>query len=305
MAGQLLSDAFLIVPSRGPYDVLGMRQRGRTMRDARHPGEPGWLGNPYVAEDAGGLLTRAEATARFGEDVRRRAAESEEWKQAFLGLQGKRVGYYKPNEKDIHLHELQRWILENRQPPAPRVYAGIGSRETPPQVLSLMTELAQRMEPRGWLLRSGGARGADQAFEAGIADPAHRSIFLPGQSFMGRRAGSGGFYDSHQLPGWQAALETVAQYHPAPDRLPPFARDLMARNAMQVLGPNLDSPAKMVVAWAPGGYENDSPPRGVREGGTGQALRIARDRGIEIRNLANPATLERAQRWLQQMRAEG
>lgn len=152
-----------------------------------------------------------------------------------------------------------------------------------------MSKRAARMQQQGWQLRSGGAAGADAAFEAGVSDPSRRAIYLPGQVFNGRRAGPGGYYDSTQLPGWAAALETVARYHPAADRLSPFARNLMARNAMQLLGPNLDRPADLVVAWTPGGQVT---------GGTGQALRMAADLGIEVRNLGRPEVLARAQKFL-------
>jgi hypothetical protein len=193
-----------------------------------------------------------------------------------------------------------------------KIYAGIGSRKTPAQTLSLMRELGGAMEQKGYLLRSGGAHGADQAFEAGVRNPKHRAIYLPEDEFAGRRAGPGGYYDARRLPGYQEALKMVEHYHPNPAALkamdarrPPgrvSVMDLMARNAMQVLGPNLDRPADTIVAWAPGGYEGRNPPKGFREGGTGQALRIARDHGIEIRNLANPATEERARRFLARMR---
>jgi hypothetical protein len=170
-----------------------------------------------------------------------------------------------------------------------KIYAGIGARATPTEVLRLMTQLAGRMEQDGWRLRSGGARGADAAFETGVRDPANRSIYLPGRSFNGRVAGSGGYIDSTRLPGWEQALATVAEYHPAPDRLSEFARNLMARNAMQMLGPNMDRPADLVVAYTPGG---------AVQGGTGQALRMAGALGIPIRNLGDPAALASARRYL-------
>lgn len=173
-----------------------------------------------------------------------------------------------------------------------RIYAGIGSRETPADAQMIMRLLAGRMEKDGWLLRSGGAKGADTAFESGVMDPRHRAIYLPGPSFNGRRAGSGGgYFDSTQLPGWQQALETVSRYHPAPDRLSPFAVNLMARNAMQVLGPSLDQPANMIIAWTPA-------PGGVPTGGTAQALRMATDLGIPVRNLWEPQALEGVRRYL-------
>ena len=54
-------------------------------------------------------------------------------------------------------------------------YTGVGGRETPPHVLNLMTRIAQGLAKVGGILRSGGARGADSAFEAGAG--AAKDIF--------------------------------------------------------------------------------------------------------------------------------
>ena len=115
VVNQQQSQPFQIVASRGSgaqYDVLGMRQGIRDMGNARMPGEPGWLGNPYKAVDAGGRYTRQEATDLFGQLVEQKAQDPA-WRDAFLALQGKRVGYYKPDEQAIHLHALQDWITRN------------------------------------------------------------------------------------------------------------------------------------------------------------------------------------------------
>lgn len=172
-----------------------------------------------------------------------------------------------------------------------KIYAGIGSRRTPGDVLARMRCIAAILEPQGYLLRSGGAPGADRAFQTGVKDPRHHSIYLPGKSLLGMNVGPG-IYDATTLPGWPEALQTVSRFHPNPGALSSFAKKLMARNAMQVLGPRLDREADFVVAWAPGGYEDELPPPGFQEGGTGQALRIARGYGIPIINLASEQTLE-------------
>ena len=168
-------------------------------------------------------------------------------------------------------------------------YAGIGSRSTPPQILNLMTQLASKLENLGYTLRSGGAAGADTAFERGVSNPANRQIYLPGPNFNLKTAGQLGFIDSTKLPNWQQAIATVNQFHPAPEKLSEYARNLMARNAMQVLGQTMNQPAKMVVAWTPGGQVT---------GGTGQALRMAQAYKIPIRNLGDPATLQNVQKFL-------
>ena len=66
----------------------------------------------------------------------------------------------------------------------PRHYTGIGSRSTPDEVLQQMRELGARLAHAGYTLRTGGARGADQAFEAG-AESAHGPciIYLPWSGF--------------------------------------------------------------------------------------------------------------------------
>ncbi|NYZ25158.1 hypothetical protein HND93_36125, partial [Azospirillum sp. ROY-1-1-2] len=65
-------------------------------------------------------------------------------------------------------------------------YAGIGSRETPPAVLEVMAAVGERLAQLGWVLRSGGAVGADQAFERGCDRVGGRKeIFLPWPGFDG------------------------------------------------------------------------------------------------------------------------
>lgn len=161
--------------------------------------------------------------------------------------------------------------------------------------MSLIMRLASLLEKFGWKLRSGGASGADSAFERGVWSAANKAIYLPGPTFNGRRAGRGGCHDATTLPGWLKAVATVNQYHPDPRRLSNMGRKLMARNAMQVLGPNLDRPADFVICWTPGG---------LITGGTGQALRIAKDHGIHVLNLGGGEGLNTLTEWLTKTREE-
>ena len=61
-------------------------------------------------------------------------------------------------------------------------YAGIGSRDCPEDIGLIMTELARELEKGGWILRSGGAIGADTFFENGITDPANKKSLSIRQS---------------------------------------------------------------------------------------------------------------------------
>lgn len=168
-------------------------------------------------------------------------------------------------------------------------YAGIGSRETPKDVIKVIRLIAARLEKEGWILRSGGAKGADSAFEEGIKDPANMEIFLPSSFFNGKSANRTGFINSLKSPVYAEADKTVEKYHPCPEKLSEFPRKLMARNAMQIMGFEMNSPVKMVIAWTRGGKTI---------GGTGQALRMAFSKKIPILNLGDPAILQRSKDWL-------
>ena len=51
---------------------------------------------------------------------------------------------------------------------ASKFYAGIGSTKTPKHIQEIMTEIARLLEIQRYTLRSGGATGADTAFENGV-----------------------------------------------------------------------------------------------------------------------------------------
>lgn len=168
-------------------------------------------------------------------------------------------------------------------------YAGIGSRETPTHICQLMKRLAARLEKEGWVLRSGGASGADASFERGVFYPANKEIYLPGATFNGRSAKNSGYIDATKLESFPKALKTVKLFHPAPGKLSQKGRLLMARNAMQVLGADLNDPSDIVIAWTP---------EGKLKGGTSQALRIADFHNIPIFNLGLTEIETHLSSWL-------
>ena len=150
-----------------------------------------------------------------------------------------------------------------------------------------MTYIATSYEYKGKVLRSGGADGADTAFQRGVRDPSKRQIFLPWDGFNGlKHCPENGIFYWKYLTGHKLAAETVRRYHPAPDRLSAGGFSLMARNAMQILGPTMDDPVELVVCYAP------LDKKGNPKGGTSQAIRIAQDHGIQVKNLADESVLE-------------
>mgnify|MGYP000898904686 CR=1 FL=1 len=178
----------------------------------------------------------------------------------------------------------------------PQIYAGIGSRATPPAERDRMRAIAANLAREGWILRSGGANGADAAFEEGaLAAGGRAEIFLPWAGFNGHPDGIAA--DRLAIRG--EAERIAATFHPGWERLRRPVRALMTRNVHQILGRGLDTPAHMVVCWAPGTRCDLSGRILDVAGGTGQAVRVAYRYGIEVFNLALPEHAERIQAWLE------
>lgn len=139
-------------------------------------------------------------------------------------------------------------------------YAGIGSRKTPSDCLAYMQDIALGFAKLGYILRSGGARGADTAFEDGckIAN-GKREIYLAEDATP-------------------EAMEHAAEFHPNWHACSPYAKRLHARNSMIILGGRLNDPVDFVVCWTPSG---------VKIGGTAQALRVAEHYEIPIINVGD------------------
>jgi hypothetical protein len=155
-------------------------------------------------------------------------------------------------------------------------YSGIGSRETPSDVMGMMTKIARQLQDL-LILRSGHAPGADTAFEQGITN-GNMEIYIPWKGFGGSTSN---LYESLPL-----AYEIASQYHPTWKTLRDPVKRLMSRNVHQVLGPNLDSPAKFVLCWTPDGAESHKT-RSQKTGGTGQAISIASENNVPVINMKN------------------
>lgn len=163
-------------------------------------------------------------------------------------------------------------------------YTGVGSRRTPPDVLAEISSIARVLAAAGYSLRSGGADGADAAFEdgaRGVLD-ARLEIYLPWSGFNGnpsRLAGVG-----------PRALALAASVHPAWSRLGAAAQKLHGRNCYQVLGRRLNQPSEFVLCWTPDGCESELE-RSINTGGTGTAVALASRSGIPVFNLQKEGRL--------------
>lgn len=146
-----------------------------------------------------------------------------------------------------------------------RVYAGIGNRfNLPAGAEALMAQVGEYMARRGYVLRSGGAVGADQAFARGAAAVGGVVTTLTANGVR-------------RHPSYERAMELAERFHPAWHDLSEYVRHLMARNGQIVLaGDWMTLPVRYVICWA---ASEDT-------GGTSHALRMARYYGLPVYNLA-------------------
>lgn len=182
-------------------------------------------------------------------------------------------------------------------------YTGVGSRETPKEVMEVISRLGEKLADKGFVLRSGAADGADTAFEEGHdkwrwSDGCEhnpdtlKEIFIAWNGFSSRTDKEDGVYC---LKGKivQEAEEIASSVHPAWDRLSRGARALHSRNCFQVLGKDLRTPSKFLVCYA------STDKHGVPKGGTRTAWVLADSHNIPCFNLAIPEHFERISQYLQ------
>ena len=157
-------------------------------------------------------------------------------------------------------------------------YTGIGARKTPDEVLQYMTQQATLLESMNCLLRTGDAKGADQAFCNGAK---YKSVYTPEQPIL----------------DW--AREKVAEVCDSDyNTYKPATRNLLARNMYQLFGdgdtPDACYPSKFVLYWSNPSSEYNSSQQDNYfncSGGTRYAVRAAVKAGIPTFNLYNQKEL--------------
>lgn len=138
-----------------------------------------------------------------------------------------------------------------------RFYTGVGSRSTPSVVQNIIYQAAGLLEDLGFTLRSGGAEGADQAFESGVREANKKEIY----------------YAKDATAEAMAVAEAV---HPNWSACTAYARSLHSRNVIQVLGADLKTKSEFLVCWTRDG---------LQIGGTRTAIVVAESNQIPVFNL--------------------
>ncbi len=228
-----------------------------------------------------GIVDRLREYAAFSDQFHRAGALACQAKTAaMVAGMGRARAQAAIESPEAWLRET-RGLAERREPAAAetaapgRIYAGVGSRSTPPDILERMERIAEALARRGWTLRSGAAAGADSAFERGARRAGGpREIWLPWDGFNGRTAGGATRIGRNSARN----RDRARQCHPAWHTLSDGAQKLMLRNVHQVLGaePGSSPPADVVLCWTRSGAAG---------GGTGLAVRLARRHGVPVVDL--------------------
>lgn len=186
-------------------------------------------------------------------------------------------------------------------------YTGIGSRETPAEVVGVMEDAAYRLARMGFVLRSGKAAGADAAFQRGAQrhEGAKCEIFIPWRGFTG---GDGLISDwditldavDRQFPEHaEMRRDWVKEVHGGWERLSQGARKLHERNVHQLFGADLGNAylnqSKFVLYYA---LETK---KGDPKGGTATAVNLAKKQGIRTLNLLHDKNHEVLEKFLVSM----
>lgn len=153
-------------------------------------------------------------------------------------------------------------------------YTGIGSRETPLNVIKEFETLSSRLNSCGYILRSGGANGADSAFEKNAGD--NKEIFLPWKNFNGN---SSSLYIDDENKN--TLFDIARKLYPDWDIATHGVKLLHARNVQQVLGqiPGISQKSDFLICWS------DRDPSQSR--GSMFAINLAKMHNIKVYNFYN------------------
>lgn len=167
-------------------------------------------------------------------------------------------------------------------------YTGVGSRDVSQEEFEYMVLVGRVMAKKGYKLRSGAAKGADQAFQIGacMVNPNLTEIWLPWFSFGDRLDGDKRFEGSkYYVPTPEQfeknrnlwlETEIISWF----EKMKQGAQKLHGRNANQVIGHD-DELSKVCI------YCADIQPNGEPKGGTRSAVLLSKHYSIPTYNIRN------------------
>ncbi|ADQ52943.1 DprA-like DNA recombination-mediator protein [Aeromonas phage PX29] len=159
----------------------------------------------------------------------------------------------------------------------------VGTRFPPSQIAGIASKIGRNLSDKGFIGRSGGAIGMDQAWLSDY-DPSLCEIYRPDDKGI----------NVLNFDNFFEAEEMVKRIIPHFEYLDFYSQWLHTRNAYQVLGRDLNTPSDFLLCYAP--VRNK-----VVQGGTRTAFVLARRNGIPVYNLYDP---EHLKKWCDKFQIE-
>ena len=145
-------------------------------------------------------------------------------------------------------------------------YTGIGSRKIPKEKQDQLSKIALILEKKGYQVYTGDAHGSDESFRV----VKNKKVFTAKDCTV-------------------ESMEIAKRIHPSWERCSSFARKLLGRNPLQLLGYDLKSPTSFVVAYTP---------QGTIKGGSSIVLNLAKENNIPVFNIGNEEELKKLIKFL-------
>lgn len=166
-----------------------------------------------------------------------------------------------------------------------KVIAIIGSRETPETELVKIGQIAEFFAKKGWILRTGGCKGPDDAALAGFRKVINSKVelYLPWE----------GHEDHYNGIAWsQENWNEAAKLHPHWETMKLNSKIFHSRNVAIALGVDNESLADVVVCWTEGGEA---------VGGSAMCINLAKQHKIKLFNLGAPKDLDKLRKFCKKL----
>jgi len=146
-------------------------------------------------------------------------------------------------------------------------------------------QIAEFFAKKGWILRTGGAKGIDSVALESYKKFANSRIelYLPWQGYENHYGGI-----LHSEENWKTASEIVGHW----DNLKLNHRIFHARNVGILLGSDNQTPSNLAVCWTP---------NGETVGGSSTGILLAKKEGIPIFNLGLKTGLTKLRKYCKKL----
>lgn len=151
-----------------------------------------------------------------------------------------------------------------------------GDKDTPPDVLNKVKEIAKFLESIGYTIRVGGDGPFEEAAEMAVNK---KELLLPWKDFNNKTSATTYSIDR--------AHHIAKLFHSAYENMKKGIQGILAKNARLIMGQKMMSPATLLVTWTPDGVE-DARHVTVQSGFSGHPVKIASAARVPVFNLAKP-----------------